>query len=162
MNTTMLTPSANTALERYWEDYLTLPQSDAALCPPAAAGVRLIRPAELETARVDTPLARTMRVQATGLPHEAAVRMAIWNARGELARMDGWDVATRLQDQFFPHSHRASIPWRGMDLLRAVDLTSSEHGATVTLAVPSASAGARPRRMRLAERVEQLLLVAPN
>ena len=41
MNTTMLTPSANTALEHYWEDYLTLPQSDAALYPPAAAGVRL-------------------------------------------------------------------------------------------------------------------------
>jgi hypothetical protein len=93
MNTTMITPSANTALERYWEDYFTLPQSDAVLYPPAAAGVRLIRPAELETARADTPLARTMRVQATGLPHEAAVRMAIWNARGELTRMDGWDVA---------------------------------------------------------------------
>lgn len=85
----MITPSANTALERYWADYSTLPPSDAVLYPPAAAGVRLIRPDELETARVDTPSARIMRVQATGLPHEAAVRMAIWNARGELARMDG-------------------------------------------------------------------------
>jgi hypothetical protein len=156
MNTTTLTPSTNTALERYWEDYSTLPQSSTVLYPPAATAVRFIRLVELETARVDTPLAHTMRVQATGLPHEAAVRMAIWNARGELASMDGWDVAARLQDQFFPHSHRASLPWRGMDLLRAVDLTGGEHGVTVTLVVPPATAGDKPQRMRLADRVAQV------
>ncbi|MBD8583449.1 hypothetical protein IFT90_02620 [Frigoribacterium sp. CFBP 8766] len=156
MNTTILRPSGNTALERYWEDYSTLPESGAVLYPPAATAVRFVRLVELETALVDTPLAHTMRVQATGLPHEAAVRMAIWNARGELASMDGWDVAARLQDQFFPHSHRASLPWRGMDLLRAVDLTSSEHGATVTVAAPPATSGDRPQLMRLADRVAQL------
>jgi hypothetical protein len=155
MNTTTLAAGANTALERYWEDFFTLPRSKVELYAPADAAVRLIHPGELETATVVTPAAQTMRVRATGEPHEAAVRLAIWNARGELVSMDGWDVAARLQDQFFPLAHRAVIPWRGMDLLRAVDLTSDDHGVTVTLATSPATSSDDPRPVRLADRVAQ-------
>jgi hypothetical protein len=48
--------------------------------------------------------------------------------------MSGWRVGTELQYLFYPQcrSHR-NPPLRGLEILRAIDATSGEHGVRVTV-----------------------------
>jgi hypothetical protein len=91
----------------------------------------------------------------SGIVVEAAIRLAIWSARGSLEHRGGWSLGRSLQNVFFPRAVRASEPWRGLELLRAIDATRDVHGVSMTVDLVQVRAAPR-LRVSLADRCEQI------
>ena len=132
-NTQTLPREPLSALYRYWQNALRLPESDFALLPPTASPVRLLSATELATIRVRAPLAERMNVRRHGIPFQAAIRLAVFESRGELRHMSGWRVSMELQNVFHPRARQDRRPIYGVEILRAIDATSRHHGVSVTV-----------------------------
>jgi len=59
------------------------------------------------------------------------LRVGVWKLDGRLEEATGWDLARELQGFYWPRSHGAVRPLRGLDLLRRIDETSSQHGVRI-------------------------------
>jgi hypothetical protein len=157
MNASTLTDSPIQPLYDYWSKALDMNKSKVETEGPDTTPMRCLRQVEHATIKVrPRPLWLTEPTRS-GMPHEAALRLAIWQERGVLQHKSGWQIARELQDFYWPYSHSARQPWRGLDLLRAIDLTSAEHGVEVWIdAEPSGASPDHFRRMRLRGRLAEL------
>jgi hypothetical protein len=159
MNAPILAPNPIAPLYDYWQRFLNMDKSEVSMETPDTTPMRFLRQIEHATLRIRPRPLWLMEPTRTGMPHEAALRFTIWQERGVLAGKSGWTVARELQSFYWPYSHSAREPWRGLDLLRAIDLTADEHGVEIWVdAEPSADAPNHHRRMRLHERIAELAL----
>ncbi|MBG6238206.1 hypothetical protein IWX78_001161 [Mycetocola sp. CAN_C7] len=157
MNALTLAPNPIAPLYDYWARVLNMEKSTVSMETPDTTPMRYLGQVELATVRVrPRPLWLTEPTRS-GMPHEAALRLAIWQERGVLNYKSGWRLAKDLQEFYWPYAHSAREPWRGLDLLRAIDLTSNEHGVEVWIdAEPSADGPNHYRRIRLHKRLAEL------
>jgi len=121
------------ALYRYWQKGSKLPESTVELLPLDRSPVRLLSNVELATIRVHAPRAEDLDVKQHGVPFQAAIRLAVFESRGGLRYWSGWRVASELQHVFHRYARLDRPPFRGFEILRAVDATSRSHGVHVTV-----------------------------
>lgn len=152
-------PSA--ALGDYFEHAQERRLVPDSMLSPRDSPMRQLSSGELATIRVASPLASQIVTNRYGTAIEAAIRIAIWEERG--LHLSGRAMADALQWFFSPRSHGAGQPWRGWELLRAVDLTSQHHGVAVYLdaELPSNDPNSR-RRIRLHDRLTESGRARPN
>lgn len=101
---------------------------------------------ERATVRLHCPTPEDYNPSAYGLTIDASAMLTMWAHAG--TRMSGWELASDLQQFYFPRSGRARSPWRGWALLAAVDETAAHHGVTVSCAT---LVGDTYQRARLAQ-----------
>jgi hypothetical protein len=135
----------------YWSTTLHERPIDFAMAPPARSLARRLSEVERATTRLIAPPAMELVTHGRGIPIEAALRLVIWRDRGE--RQSGDSMARELQDFFYPYASGAVRPWRGWELLRAIDATTEHHGVQIVLDSPTDASGERFQTVRLAERL---------
>lgn len=117
-----------------------------------AQATRLLSTVERATARI------TVRppVAGVGLPHEAAARLRVLEARGVLPRLSGHAVAQTLQSTLhYAHPNALRYAARGWATLEEVDRLDL---AEVWLSTPCLGNPRRWLRVRLSDRMDELRL----
>lgn len=133
MNTSTLTDGPLAALYEYWAT--ARPDGDApAALPPHLSPVRSLTDLEIASLRVDMPSDGPRVPEGLSMVSEAALRVGLLALEGPTAARSGWSLAAELQEHFYPHSRGARRPLRGLELLRLVDLTTEEHGVSISFA----------------------------
>jgi hypothetical protein len=138
----------------YWSDTLREQEIHFAIAPPARSLARRLSDVERATTRLVAPPAVELQTHGRGIPIEAAIRLVIWRDRGE--RLSGESMARELQDMYFKYARGAVRPWRGWELLGAVDMTSEHHGVQIVLDSPTEAGGERFETVRLSDRLARL------
>lgn len=101
------------------------------LYPPGKTPMRRLSPAERASLLIvwdpDDPF-----VNEDTIPIQAALRLRIYTWRaGTASILSGSYLMRELQEVFWSRGRGIKYPWRGYDLLRAIDATSEEHGVRV-------------------------------
>jgi hypothetical protein len=68
---------------------------------------------------------------ADALLIEAALTLRVWAERGYLYGQSGGDLATNVQHRWWPESHAARYPARGLALLIVIDALAALHGVSI-------------------------------
>jgi hypothetical protein len=86
---------------------------------------------------------------------DAALRVALWEVMGK--RFSGYRLAQELQHFYHSIGRVAKEPWRGWDMLAAIDSTADLHGVELWVtAVPLEPNWTRYRPMRLSQRLSEV------
>ena len=155
MNTT--NPTLRTAVEDLWAHMTNnpaRPRGSIDFAEPADTPMRHLTPVEVATMRVDIDLSTPVDMATHNIAVEAGLRLRAWEAHQSQAWKSGRQIARELQCYFWPQSHKARHPLRGLELLRHIDATSADHGVTVW--VDTLGPDDRYRKMRLHERLAVL------
>ncbi|WP_157439090.1 hypothetical protein [Agreia sp. Leaf244] len=151
LTSTILPAAPLSALYDYWATTLHEEPISFAMAAPARSLARRLTEVERATTRLIAPPAVELVTHGRGVPIEAALRLVIWRDRGE--RLSGDYMACELQDFFYPYARGAVRPWRGWELLRAIDATTEHHGVQIVLDAPSG--GDHFETVRLSDRLSE-------
>lgn len=130
MNKAILPRDPVAALYRFWEQAAQPAEPDLFLSPDESP-VRWLTNTQIGCLRVLVPDSGLQEPARLSLVGEAALRVGVWKLDGRLEQATGWDLARELQGFYWPRSHGAVRPLRGLDLLRRIDETSSQHGVRI-------------------------------
>ncbi|MWV57433.1 hypothetical protein [Rathayibacter sp. VKM Ac-2754] len=156
MNTLSLPFSPTQVLFGHWERALEGSVEPEWKPDPVSTPMRLLSPVEFASLRVQLRRnAEDLRPDTHGPVTDAALRIALWEVMGK--RFSGYRLAQELQHFHFPHVPESREPWRGWDMLAAIDATADLHGVELVLnAEPAEPAWTRFREMRLSERLAEV------
>jgi hypothetical protein len=138
-------------LPDFWERTGRLPREPLALPEPIDGRTRLLTDTERATVRV-RPLAIDAIPLRNSMLNEAALRVALWDARGSLRSKSGPQIAEALRSVFWP-AWRSPRALRGWELLHALDAADLVEVLLDAEAAPTDPL--RRRTMRLRERVAE-------
>lgn len=160
MNTLSLPFSPTSVLSEHHERVLEGVIEPAWKPDPVGTPMRRLSPVEYASLRVRLRRdVAELRPETHGLVTDAALRIALWEVMGK--RFSGYRLAQELQHHFFSRGTVPREPWRGWDLLAAIDRSADLHGVELVLqAEPVEPEPTRFRTMRLSERLAELS--APN
>jgi len=130
MNKAILPRDPVAALYRFWEGAAQPAEPDLLLSPDESP-VRWLTNTQIGCLCVLVPESGLLEPARLSLVGEAALRVGVWKLDGRLEEATGWDLAKDLQGFYWPRSHGAVRPLRGLDLLRRIDETSSQHGVRI-------------------------------
>lgn len=156
MNTLSLPFSPIQVLFAHWERALEGSAEPEWKPDPVNTPMRLLSPVEFASLRVRLRCdAQDLQPTSHGPVTDAALRVGLWEAMGK--RFSGYKLAQELQHFFSSRGLVALEPWRGWDMLRAIDATADLHGVELWLDAEAIEPDwNRFREMRLSERLAEV------